>query len=294
MSNFKNLKIYGAVGLIISALSLGGCGSTKDDTLDNAFISDDIVVDYRENADSIIINEETNLGFDGKTYRDFLSVYGNEFDSLSLNNAALFDFSHLSDLDIKELSISLPNSTFDFNSLSNIRGIEKLEISINESANVKSLFEYIKNNDLSGIDLSIKLLDINSSILFAEQLKNNQINAASVTITSEFTDFYRYMYNVRTLDLKISRICNTTGMGDIEMQLSKVTNTLYYEYINNGTDITIIINNLIITSNNSEVIVTIEKTNSLNLIISEDAKLSAPEGTTVEIDKANVLILKED
>lgn len=294
MANFKNLKVYGAIGLLVSSLSLGGCGKDQGRDFENEYKSDDVIAYYIESSDSMIVNEEKRDGLNAKIYRDLLEIYGSDFNKFTLNNPSLFNFERLEDIDIRDLSISMPDENFDFSSLSSIDGLERLEISINESANIKGLFDYLSNNDLSEIDLTIKLLDINSSLSFAEQLKNHTINAASVTITSEYTDFYKYIYNVRTPDLKISRVCATSGNGNIEMQLSKVTETMYYEYINNGSDVVITIDNLVITSNNSKVLVTIEKSNNLNLIVSENAKLSAPEGTTLEIDRQNVLTLKEE
>lgn len=294
MTKFKNIKFYGAIGLLVSSISLGGCGNDQGRKIGNEYKSDDVVAYYIESSDMMVVNERIRDGLNAKTYRDLSELYGNDFNKFTLNNANLFNFEKLEDLDIRELSISLPGENFDFNTLSSIESLEKLEISINKSANIKSLFEFLNNNDLSNIDLTIKLIDIDSSLSFTQQLKNHTINAASVTISSEYTDFYKYIYNVRTPDLKVSRICSVSGSGDISMQLSKTTDTMYYEYIINGSDITLKIDNLNITSNNNNVLVTIEKSNSLNLVISEDAKISAPEGTTLEIDKQNILNLKEE
>lgn len=294
MGIFKNLKVYGTIGLLVSSISLGGCGNDQGRNFENEYKSDDITAYYIDSSDSMIVNEEKRDGFNAKTYRDLLEMYGNDYNRFTLNNPNLFNFERLEDIDIRDLTISMPNENFDFSTVSSIDELEKLEIAINESTNIKGLFDYLNNNDLSEIDLTIKLLDVKSSLEFAEQLKNHAINAASVTITSEYTDFYKYICNVRTPDLKISRVCAFSGNGDIKMQLSKVTNTMYYEYINNGSDITMTIDNLVITSNNSNVLVTIEKTNNLELVVSENAKLSAPEGTTLEIDKQNVLTLKEE
>ena len=294
MAKCRNLKFYGAVGLLISSLTLGGCGNKQERILNNEFILNDIVAHYIDSSDAIIINEENQNGFNAKTYRDLLEIYGNDINKFSLNNAKFFNFECLDNISIKELSISIPNSEFNFNSLMSIKGLEKLEIAVNESANMESIFNYLNNNDLSGVDLTIKLLDISSCLSFTEQLKNNTINAASVTVSSEYTDFYKYIYNLRTPDLKISRVINNPGCGDIEMQLSKVTERLYYEYINNGQDTTLTINNLDISSNNNEVLVSIEKSNSLTLVIPENAKISAPEGTTLETAESNILKLKEE
>lgn len=294
MANLKNFKTYGALGFLIPTLALSGCGKDQGRNPGNEYKSDDLLVYYIDFSDTMIVNEKIRDGFNAKTYRDLIEMYGNDFNRFTLNNPGLFNFEKLEDIDIKELTISMPTDEFNFNTLSCIDGLEKLEISINEEANIKGLFEYLNKNDLSNIDLTIKLLDINSSLTFAEQLKNHTITAASVTISSEYTDFYKYIYNVRTPDLKISRICSTSGSGDIIMQLSKVTEMMYYEYINNGSDIAITINNLIISSNNSNVLVSIEKSNNLTIIVPENAKLSAPEGTTLEIEKQNVLTLKEE
>ena len=294
MGIFKNLKVYGTIGLLVSSISLGGCGNDQGRNFENEYKSDDITAYYIDSSDSMIVNEEKRDGFNAKTYRDLLEMYGNDYNRFTLNNPNLFNFERLEDIDIRDLTISMPEENFDFSTVSSIDELEKLEIAINESTNIKGLFDYLNNNDLSEIDLTIKLLDVKSSLEFAEQLKNHTINAASVTITSEYTDFYKYIYNVRTPDLKISRVCASSGNGDIKMQLSKVTDTMYYEYINNGSDITMTIDNLVITSNNSNVLVTIEKTNNLELVVSENAKLSVPEGTTLEIDKQNVLTLKEE
>ncbi len=292
MLKFKNLKVYGAVGLIISSFALGGCGSKEDKVCQNEIDINGAVAYYYEATNSVIISEDGKETINGSSYRELANNCGDKINKFTLNNADSFNFSHLN-TDISELSINIPNNDFDFTTLSDIK-LEKLEVSFNKSANILSFFEYVKKSDLSNTDLSIKLLDLNSSILFEKELKNNTISASSVTIASEYTDFYQYTYNILTPDLKVIRIIRESGYGDIVMQLSNITENMHYEYRNDGNDLTVTINNLQINSNNQNLLVTIEKSNSLVLDIPEDAKIIAPGCTTLEINNKVKLLKNEE
>lgn len=295
MLRFNNLKISRFGIIVLSSLLLSGCGDNNSMNSDKRYYNENGVNAYvfDNGSESFLTIQELD-GINAKTYRDLMGLVNYDVDILKLISPDEFDLDFMDELEVDHLELITPKDGFDFNGISTLSELDSISITIGSETDLKGFIKYIKKIDLSKMNLTIKINDSSLSEKFASILKNNLFKANSILLEVSNPDCLNYLHNLNADEVKVSLLVSENYDAELNFQINRNVNDFTLEFVATNGNVIVNLNKLIITSRNDNINVNIEKTSRINLIIPEDASLSAPNGTTIDIEIENVLELKNN
>lgn len=293
MLKVNNIRFSKLGIIVLSSLLLSGCGNNKGANTDARDYTENGVNAYVfENGVESFLTIQELEGINAKTYRDLMELVNYDVDVLKLISPEEFDLDFFDDLDVEHLELVTPKESFDYNGISSLNGLDSISIVIGNETDFKAFIKYIKSVDLSNIDLNIKINDSTLCEKFATILKNSSFKANSITLEISNSACLNYLYNLIADSIKVTLLINEDSNANLNFQINKHVNNFILEFAAANGNVTVNLNKLNIKSSNENVNVSIEKTPRIHLIIPEGASISAPDGTTIDIEIENVLELK--